>query len=61
VLSLIVTDLVTNTLHPRLAAMDREMEGVMLYARKAQAIREAVLTVEYGMRGVRRADDGHSY
>ncbi|KAH8743461.1 heterokaryon incompatibility protein-domain-containing protein [Hyaloscypha finlandica] len=52
VLSLITTDPVTNNLHPRLAAIDREIQGVQLRASEVQASGEVVLTVEYGMREV---------
>ncbi|KAE9377360.1 HET-domain-containing protein [Stipitochalara longipes BDJ] len=52
VFSLITTDSVTNNLHPRLAAIDREIQGVQLRASEVQASGEVVLTVEYGMRGV---------
>ncbi|CZR66050.1 uncharacterized protein PAC_15951 [Phialocephala subalpina] len=52
VLSLVVTDPVTNTLHPRLAAIDREIQGVQLRVSLVQGSKEEILTVEYGMREV---------
>lgn len=52
VLSLIVTDRGANRLHPYLAAIDPEIQGVSLHVGEVQATGEAVLSVEYGMREV---------
>ncbi|OXV05664.1 hypothetical protein Egran_06568 [Elaphomyces granulatus] len=51
VLSLIVSDQVQNTLHPRLAAVDWEIQGTTLGVGEL-ASREEVLLVRYGMRQV---------
>jgi hypothetical protein len=51
VLSLIVSDQARNTLHPRLAAIDLEIQGTMLRVGEL-ASGEEVLMVEYGMRPV---------
>ncbi|RYP48701.1 hypothetical protein DL769_011176 [Monosporascus sp. CRB-8-3] len=52
VLSLIVTNPIMNTLHPRHTAIDPEIQGVQLSVGEVQASGEAVLTVEYGMQKV---------
>lgn len=54
VLSLIVTDPKKNTLHPRLAVIDPEIQGTQLWAGETQATAggEMVLKVEYGMQEV---------
>jgi hypothetical protein len=51
VLSLIVSDQVQNTLHPRLAAVDWEIQGTTLHVGEL-ASGEEVLLVRYGMRQV---------
>lgn len=52
ILSLIGMDLEGHHLHPRLAAMDYEIQGVSLHLDEVQATGERVLRVEYGMRKV---------
>ncbi|KAF2246193.1 HET-domain-containing protein [Trematosphaeria pertusa] len=52
VLSLIITDHDRNNLHPRLAAIDHEIQGVSLHLGETQSSGESVVRVEYGMRHV---------
>ncbi|KAF1960522.1 HET-domain-containing protein [Byssothecium circinans] len=51
ILSLIVSDQISNNLHPRLRAIDREIQGTQLNPVRLST-GETVLQVEYGMRPV---------